>query len=275
MLGDVGYAAALLGGAATLLSPCALMLLPAFFALAFTSRAALLGRTGLFFLGLLTTLVPLGAAAGGIGGLLVTRRDHLITAAAVLVIVLGILQALAVPLPGIARRGSTRRDPGSPLAVYLLGTAYGVAGVCSGPILGAVLAVAAMGADPLYGAMLLVAYAAGMVIPLLLIALAWVRFDLREAAWLRPRPVRLGPVRTTVTHLVSGLLFVGVGVLLLVTEGTSALPGLLPVGTQQRLELALLGWGAHVPDLLVVGGLLALAGLAAWIALRPTRGRRG
>ena len=65
--------AAFLGGALTLLAPCSVMLLPAFFAYAFTSRTTLQARTGLFWLGLVTTLVPLGAAAGGMGAVL---RDH-------------------------------------------------------------------------------------------------------------------------------------------------------------------------------------------------------
>ena len=57
----VGFAGAFLGGLAALLSPCAAMLLPSFFAYAFgSSRTKLLGRTGLFYVGLLITLVPLG-----------------------------------------------------------------------------------------------------------------------------------------------------------------------------------------------------------------------
>ena len=58
--------AALLGGALTLLAPCSVLVLPAFFSYAFQSARALLGRTALFWLGLLLVLVPLGTLAGAI-----------------------------------------------------------------------------------------------------------------------------------------------------------------------------------------------------------------
>lgn len=58
----IGYGGTFLGGMAAILSPCAVLLLPAFFAYAFgDDRARLL--TGLFYLGLLLALVPLGLGA--------------------------------------------------------------------------------------------------------------------------------------------------------------------------------------------------------------------
>lgn len=110
---DIGYAGALLGGMAALLSPCAAMLLPSFFALAFgSSRARLLGRTGLFYAGLLATLVPLGVAAGALGTLLATHRSLIALIGGVVLIVLGVLQGVGVqlPLPGLRSRGRRRRD---------------------------------------------------------------------------------------------------------------------------------------------------------------------
>ncbi|HSL37639.1 MAG TPA: cytochrome c biogenesis protein CcdA, partial [Arthrobacter sp.] len=64
---DIGYAGAFLGGVLTLLSPCSALLLPAFFAYAFSTKSRLVARTGLFYLGLLSTLVPLGIFAGVLG----------------------------------------------------------------------------------------------------------------------------------------------------------------------------------------------------------------
>ena len=61
----IGIAGAFFGGIATLLSPCAALPLPGFFASAFASRTRLLAKMALFYLGLLLTLVPLGALAGG------------------------------------------------------------------------------------------------------------------------------------------------------------------------------------------------------------------
>lgn len=268
---DIGYAVALFGGIATILSPCAAMLLPAFFAYAFTSATTLVGRTFVFYAGLLTTLVPLGALSGGIGALLVAERSWVVAAAALVVVMLGVVQMLGIPLPGLTRRGGA--DSASPVAIYSLGLAYGVAGVCSGPILGSVLTVAALGGNAFYGAMLLVVYATGMVVPVLLLALLWARLDLASARWLRPRPVQLGRFSTTVGNLVSGGLFVLVGVLLLLTEGTASLGGVLGVGAQQNLETTMVALGRRVPDLAVVLAIVAFLGLLAWAARRRTGNR--
>ena len=88
---------AFLGGVLTLLSPCSVMLLPAFFAYAFTSPGALFARTGVFFAGLATALVPLGMLAGTLGAWVNRFRFELVTVAAVVVIVLGLVMMLGVP----------------------------------------------------------------------------------------------------------------------------------------------------------------------------------
>ena len=60
---EVSFAAAFAGGVLSLLAPCSALLLPAFFAYAFTSRTELFGRTLLFLAGLCTVFVPLGLGA--------------------------------------------------------------------------------------------------------------------------------------------------------------------------------------------------------------------
>ncbi|NLT25934.1 MAG: cytochrome c biogenesis protein CcdA, partial [Microbacteriaceae bacterium] len=81
---DIGFAGALLGGVLSLLSPCSVMLLPAFFATAFADPRTLVLRAGLFTAGLMTTLVPLGLFAGVVGALLLQHRGALIAAASML-----------------------------------------------------------------------------------------------------------------------------------------------------------------------------------------------
>ena len=108
----VGYAGAFLGGVAAVLSPCAALLLPAFFAYAF-SGARLLGRTALFYLGTLLTLVPLGLGAGALGSLVTVHRSTLALVGGVLLIVFGVVTALGIrlPIPGVAQRGDPRAQP--------------------------------------------------------------------------------------------------------------------------------------------------------------------
>ena len=56
MLVEVSLLASFFGGVLSLLSPCSALLLPAFFAYAFGSRRELVGKTGVFYLGLAATL---------------------------------------------------------------------------------------------------------------------------------------------------------------------------------------------------------------------------
>lgn len=265
---SVGYAGAFLGGLAALLSPCAAMLLPSFFAYAFgASRARLLGRTGLFYVGLLVTLLPLGLAAGALGALLATHRSTLALVGGVILIVFGILQLLGVeiPMPGI-RRGSGGTGP---LAVVMLGAVYGLAGACTGPLLGAVLTMAAVSGSPLYGALLLAMFGAGMVVPLLVLALVWDRFSVGEK--LRPVPLRIGPVSTTLWGVLAGVLFIALGLLFLLTDATGALGGVLDARQQLSVESWLRGVGERIPDLVVLGAVALVAGGVVWAASRRRR----
>ncbi|MGJ3510104.1 cytochrome c biogenesis CcdA family protein [Enemella sp. A6] len=264
---DIGYAGAFLGGIAMLLSPCAALLLPAFFAYAFTGSRQLLGRTGIFLLGLLTALVPLGVAASTLGAFFTEHRPTLVLVLSLIVIGFGILQILGVPLP-MPKIGTGNRDAKSGLAVYLLGISYGLAGACSGPILGSVLAVAAFGGDPVYGGVLLAFMGLGMVVPLFILALLWTRFDLGSKGWLKPRPLQFGPIRTTVVQVVSGAIFIALGVLMLLTEGTAGLPGVLDARAQQSFELWVRDLAAGIPDYVFLLVLAAVAGLVVWLMLR-------
>ena len=192
---DIGLAGALVGGVLSLLSPCSVMLLPAFFAYAFGSVRQILARTAIFYLGLVTTLVPLGVFASALGGLITTNRQTLISVVATLIIIAGLvlLLGITVPLPGRLGAASLNQ-PGrqvSTLATFLLGTVYAVAGACAGPILGSVLLVASLG-SPLYGAALMAMYALGMCLPLVVLAVLWGRLGARAMRWLRPRTVEIG-----------------------------------------------------------------------------------
>ena len=266
---DIGLLGAFLGGILTLLSPCSAMLLPAFFSYAFAAPRELLTRTGVFYLGLITTLVPLGVLAGTLGAFVNEHRFTFVTIASIIVIVLGALMLLNVPLPFL-RRGTNTHGT-SMTAVYALGTVYGLAGVCAGPLLGAVLTVAAVSGTPLTGGIIVLVFAAGMTLPLLILALLWGRFPAIQTL-VRPREVTMGPWRNTWTGIIGGLLTIGVGILLLVTAGTTELSGLLGASTQAELEGSVLGWAGQIPDVVVV--LVVVAAAAAALLLVRARKKR-
>ena len=267
---SIGYAGALIGGLLALLSPCSAMLLPAFFAYAFSSPTKLIVRTGLFYLGLISTLVPVGILAGTVGSFLMENRTVLVIGAASLVIVLGVIQLVGLPLPALARSGAGEGT--STASVFILGSVYGIAGVCTGPILGSVLTVAAVGGNALYGGILLATYALGMTVPLFVMALLWKRLRIAERGWLKPRMVRIGRWRNSLLMIVSGVLSIGIGVLLLLTDGTAGLGSILSIGDQFSAESWVLGTSSGISNLMFV--LTAIVLLIAVAAIYLLRARR-
>lgn len=274
MTADIGYLAAFLGGLLALLSPCSALLLPAFFAYSIDSKSRLLARTGIFYAGLATTLVPLGAAGSFAGRLFYGHRDVLVAVGGWTIIVLGVLQILGM---GFASRRiaevSGRIRPTTAVSVYALGLVYGLAGFCAGPILGSVLTVAALSGSPAYGGLLLAVYALGMAVPLFLLALLWERYELGRRRWLRGRTVRAGRFELHTTSLLSGLFFVVLGTVFLVFDGTTALPGLLSVDDSFAVEERVASLGRSVPDWALLVAVVAL--VAVVLAVRGWRGRRG
>ncbi|MFD4690297.1 cytochrome c biogenesis CcdA family protein [Streptomyces sp. NBC_00683] len=276
MTPGIGYFAALLGGLLALVSPCSALLLPAFFAYSLDSASRLLARTGIFYAGLATTLVPLGAAGSYAGRLFYGHRDALVLGAGWLIIGLGLAQIVGL---GFASRRiaalSGRIRPTTALSVYALGAVYGLAGFCAGPILGSVLTVAAVSGSPVYGGLLLAVYALGMAVPLFVLALLWERFDLGRRAWLRGRTLRAGRFELHSTSLLSGLFFIGLGVLFLMYDGTTALPGLLDVDDSFAVEQWARNIGRRVPDAVALGAVASVAllslGAQAW---RRRNGRK-
>ncbi|MEW2633964.1 cytochrome c biogenesis CcdA family protein [Streptomyces sp. NPDC048389] len=269
-MSGIGYPAALLGGLLALISPCSALLLPAFFAYSVDSAGRLLARTGIFYAGLATTLVPLGAAGSFAGRLFYGHRDLLIAVGGWLIVALGAAQILGM---GFASRRlaslSGRIRPTTAMSVYALGLVYGLAGFCAGPILGSVLTVAAVSGSPVYGGLLMAVYALGMAVPLFVLALLWERFDLGRRGWLRGRALRVGRFELHTTSLLSGLFFIVLGTVFLAFDGTTSLPGLLSVDDSFAVEEWVSGVGAAVPDwallvlvVTVVGAALAARGWA-------------
>ncbi|MEU2108336.1 cytochrome c biogenesis CcdA family protein [Streptomyces sp. NPDC019507] len=272
-MSDIGYLAAFLGGLLALLSPCSALLLPAFFAYSIDTTSRLLARTCVFYAGLATTLVPLGAAGSFAGRLFYGHRDLLVALGGWLIVTLGVAQIAGL---GFASRRLTeaggRIRPTTALSVYALGAVYGLAGFCAGPILGSVLTVAALSGSPAYGGLLLAVYALGMAVPLFVLALLWERYDLSRRRWLRGRTLRVaGRFELHTTSALSGLFFIVLGTVFLVFDGTTALPGLLSADDSFAVEQWASSAGRAVPDWALLA--LVVAAVAIVLAVRGLRGR--
>ncbi len=278
---EVGILTAFAAGVLALLSPCSALLLPSFFAYAFASRSALLLRTLAFYGGLLITLVPLGTGAGAASALFYGHRATLVAVAGWTIIGMGVLMLLgkgfAFPFADRLQAWAAGRGGEGTgwVSVVVLGAVYGLAGFCSGPVLGAILTLAATSDSPLAGGALLAVYAAGMAAPLFVLAALWDRFDLGQRGFLRGRMVQVGPVRVHTTSLVSGVLFIVIGVLFLLFDGTAGITGFLGMGDSGDLEFAAQDWVdrvvGQVPVWVLPAAIALLAGLWAWRSQRRDR----
>ncbi len=272
---EVGYLVALVGGVLALLSPCAALLLPAFFAYAFSSPGKLLARTGIFYLGLLTTLIPLGVGIAGLGTLLSQHRSALITGAGWVIVAMGVAAVLGsgFDISRLFRRKSSSSGPKkqSVVTTYVLGMVSGVAGVCTGPILGAVLTVAAFSPSPVDGGILLAIYGLGMTIPLVILALAWEKIGTERINKLRGRHFQVGPLQLHSVSLITGLVLLALGVGFILTRGFESLE-VVSAQTGAGLQNAVFDWFGSIPDVVVIIALAALA-LGGWFLWQRKRNR--
>ena len=142
---DIGLLSAFIGGVLALLSPCAALLLPAFFGSTVGVGSRLVLHAAIFYVGMLLVLIPLGMGAGTLGALFTAYRGTIVLVASVILIILGIVQLFgfgfdpAKALPGTDAMRSKSATATGTTKTFLLGATSGIAGVCSGPILGAVL----------------------------------------------------------------------------------------------------------------------------------------
>ncbi len=260
---EAGFAVAFIGGIAVLFSPCAAMLLPSFFAFAFDRVGTLISRIFIFYLGLITVLIPMGAFASVVSKFLTFERG--LTIAAVVVIILGLLYMFGFGFSLGPSAIGAQRNPASTLGVYMLGIGYGFSSGCSGPILGSVLALAAIGGKVGYAVILLAVFGLGMVIPLMILAVLWNRFSLASKRWMKPRQVVIGPVKTTLSQIIVGALFVVIGVLLLLGSGSLGLG--LSAASQITLETRIGHWASAIsnPIALVILAVVVILLVWAWL----------
>lgn len=188
MMHEVSFAAALLAGIVSFLSPCVLPLVPPYLVyLTGTSiehlsdgekppqvRHETVGAAALFVLGFSTVFVALGASASVIGALLLRWSGPLAIVAGILIIVMG-LHFLGLTRIGLLMR-EKRASIAKPVGLwgaYAMGLAFAFGWTpCIGPILAAILAVAASEKTVGQGAALLAVYSLGLGIPFVAAAFA-------------------------------------------------------------------------------------------------------
>ena len=169
-----------------------------------------------FLLGFAGVFVALWVSLGLVGFALLSAVPVLRPIAGIAIVALGVATILGwQPQLAGGRFGGSGSFGGS----FLLGAGVAVGWTpCIGPTLGAILTMAAASDSVWSGGLLLVAYAAGMAVPFVLVAVGLSRY----------RPLARALARHhRAFQVASGALIVGVGVLV-ATNAFSRLAGLLP-----------------------------------------------
>ncbi|UPY35583.1 cytochrome c biogenesis protein CcdA [Sediminicoccus sp. KRV36] len=185
---QVGYAAALLGGMLSFLSPCVLPLIIPYlgFLGGVTLRAApggpvaeapdrgrVMAAASFFVLGFATVFTAMGATASLISQLLSDHLDTVAMIAGVVLIAFGLHFAgvFRISFLNYEKRFQPTEKPVSPLGSYVVGLAFAFGWTpCVGPVLAGILTIAAAADSVWEGAALLFAYALGIGVPFLLAA---------------------------------------------------------------------------------------------------------
>lgn len=221
---------ALLAGVVSFASPCCLPLVPVFIGyLVGTAtpgtphaRRTALTQALAFVLGFTVVFIALWASVGLVGYVL---RDHigvLRAAGGAALIVLGLHVAGLIRISALYRQVRIPVRPAASTPSYprsvLLGAAFAAGWTpCVGPILGGIIGLASVSDSAAQGTALLVAYALGLGIPFILVAVGATEVQ-RRLGWLRRHH--------SAVELVTGALLVLLG-FLMITNTYAALTGRL------------------------------------------------
>ena len=180
----LGVMTAIAAGAVSFVSPCVLPLVPGY--LSFISsgidpntarmvdRARIVWSAAFFIAGFTTVFVLLGLGAQVLGGFLLRYSAEANYVGGALLIGFGMMMTGLIKLPVLMAewRASGPASITRPAGAYLLGLAFAFGWTpCIGPVLGSILTVTAVSAGS--GATLLAAYALGLGIPFLIVAIAF------------------------------------------------------------------------------------------------------
>jgi cytochrome c-type biogenesis protein len=247
--GALGLAIAFAGGVVSFASPCCLPLVPAYIGYMVgatgegtAGRRAALGHGFAFTLGFTLVFVAFWASIGAIGYVLADNRRLLNMAGGALLVFLGLQVAGVINVRALWRDTRAMPTLGGGLAMAAGGTGGGLAAVatadrpgygrsllfgllfaagwspCIGPILGGILGLAMATSSVAQGTVLLAAYAAGLAVPFLAVALG--------ASWVSRRLAWVGRHHHAVS-MVTGAMLVTIGVLML----TNMLSRLATIGS--------------------------------------------
>jgi cytochrome c-type biogenesis protein len=240
ILTTVSLITAFVGGMVALFAPCCItFLLPSYLANIFHERKNILGLTLLFGVGIATVLVPTALGIRAVGQIFKEFHTQTYLIGGAFMIILGLMELtgkkITIPMVHLTIDLASHK---SPWAVYALGVFSGITSSCCTPVLAGILTLSFLSPSFLWAGLAGVAYVAGMVVPLVILALLLDRVDWQKMMKIKGKTVNLLGKSRLLTDVIAGFLFIAVGIIF----GSLAVTGTISMGTSRPVE-ATLGLG--------------------------------
>jgi cytochrome c biogenesis protein CcdA len=215
--------ATFIAGVAALFAPCCIsVLLPSYFASIFREKYKVFLMTFIFFLGILTIFLPIGLGAGILAALFKQFHDIVYGVIGIFMFVMGTILLLGIhfSLPINVHPAIKKHNAGS---VYTLGIFSGIATTCCAPVLAGVLALSALPGSFVWGGVFSIIYVFGMVLPLFILSVLMDKTYITQKMTTAFRrtisyPIGSKTVRITISELISGGVFLLMGILIVVLD---------------------------------------------------------
>ncbi len=271
LITGVSLIAAYVGGMIALFAPCCItFLLPSYLANIFKNKEKVVWMTLIFGLGIATVLVPTALGIRAIGSLFLNWHTQVYVVGGVFMILLGLLnlygKKITLPMIHLTVDLTKKNDPWS---VYTLGVFSGITSSCCTPVLAGILTLTFLTPSFFWATLAGFSYVAGMVTPLVVLALLLEKVDWSKIGRLRTTTV--APLGKTIllTEAIAGTIFLGIGVLFIYLAAT----GRIVMGEGSTIERMaaqtstdLVRWSRNFPGLEYL--FLALLAVGLFLILR-------
>ena len=265
-LQNLSFFVAFIGGLISVLLPCTLAILPAFFAYTFKERSEITKMTVIFFAGFSLIFVILGIVASAIGQTLTSIQfadtKLLILIAGIFLIIFGVMTIFGKGFSFIKIDKKTGHDI---FGIFFFGILFGLGwSACLGPVLAGILLIASTFHNYFYAGALLFFYSLGLFVPLFLISILFDKYNLTQKAWLKGKEYEVKIFGKTffihTTKVIAGILLIASGLTFIIFNGTNVINALDPLRTsvyaylfEERLfEIPYIGFIGFVLFLLFV-----------------------
>lgn len=244
VINSISLITAFVGGMVALFAPCCItFLLPSYLGAIFKEKKTVIWMTLIFGLGIATILVPTALGIRAVGEAFIKYHTQTYIIGGIFMILLGAMELtgkkITLPMIHLTIDVTKHHDPWS---VYLLGVFSGITSSCCTPVLAGILTLSFLSPTFLWAGLAGIFYVAGMVMPLVALALILEKVNWTRLPQLRGKTVGFAGKQILATDAIAGVLFIFVGIIFSIL----ALAGKVEMGKMIPVEQTFAPWLLNV-----------------------------